>query len=294
MSDMAPFDRAAVRRRRDRAAPGFAAHDFLFRAVAERLVDRLDDVTHRFPVALEVGCRTGLIGPDVIGRGGVTTWIGCELSPAMATLAPAPVLVGDEERLPIADGAVDLILAPLSLHWVNDLPGALVQMRRALRPDGLLLAALFGGATLSELREALLAAEATETGGAHPRVSPMTDLRDLGGLLQRAGFALPVIDAEMLTVSYPDALALMRDLRGMGETNATVARCRHPTRRAVLARAAAEYAQRAAEPDGRVTARFEVLYATGWAPHPRQQRPLRPGSAQARLADALATPEIKL
>jgi len=179
----------------------------------------------------------------------------------------------------------------LGLHWINDLPGALIQMRRCLRPDGLLLASMLGGRTLEELRACLLAAEAEVAGGASPRVSPFADARDAGGLLQRAGFALPVVDADLVDASYPDALALMRDLRGMGESNATIDRARSFTRREVLLRAAAIYAERFGGPDGRVKASFEILTLTAWAPAPSQPRPLRPGSAAARLADALGTVE---
>src|SRR5581483_6832098 len=204
--------------------------------------------------------------------------------PAMAARAGAPVVVGDEELLPFADASFDLVISALAMHWTNDLPGALVQLRRALKPDGLLLAALLGGDTLAELRRALLEAELAETGGAHPRVSPVADVRDAGMLLQRAGFELPVVDSDVLSVSYPDLIALMRDLRGMGETNALSERPRAPTRRGVLARAAAAYPQ---APDGRIEAGFQVIFLTGWAPHPSQPKPLRPGSAAARLADAL-------
>ena len=195
--------------------------------------------------------------------------------------------IADAEALPFAAGSFDLVLSLLDLHWVNDLPGALAQIRHVLRPDGLFLGALLGGETLSELRAVLLAAEAEVSGGASPRVAPKVDLRDAGALLQRAGFALPVADADTLTVSYPNALALMRELRGMGEGNAVAGRSRRFTRRAVLLRAAALYEERFADADGRVPATFQVLYLTGWAPHDSQPRPLHPGSAQASLARAL-------
>jgi NADH dehydrogenase [ubiquinone] 1 alpha subcomplex assembly factor 5 len=183
------------------------------------------------------------------------------------------------------------VLSNLDLHWTNDLPGALLQLRQALRPDGLLLASLFGGETLAELSRALLEAELAEEGGVSPRVSPFADLRDLGHLLQRAGFALPVVDSDAIEVTYPDALALMRDLRAMGETNAAAERRRGFTRRATLARAAALYRERFARPDGRISARFEIVTLTAWAPHAAQPQPLRPGSARFRLADALGVPE---
>ncbi|MGE3905151.1 MAG: SAM-dependent methyltransferase, partial [Reyranellaceae bacterium] len=186
----------------------------------------------------------------------------------------------------------DLIASALSLHWVNDLPGALLQIRQALRPDGLFLAALAGGDTLAELRHCLLAAEAEVEGGASPRVSPYVDLRDAAGLLQRAGFALPVADIDRLTVLYPDALALMRELRGMGESNLVRERRRTPLRRATLLRAAALYGEKFSDAEGRVRATFEIVYLHGWAPHETQQKPLRPGAASQRLADVLGVREI--
>src|SRR5690606_2324136 len=199
----------------------------------------------------------------------------------------APVVVADEEVLPFADQSFDLVLSVLSLHWVNDLPGTLLQSARALKPDGLLRAAMRGGESLRELREALLQAELEVEGGASPRVSPLADLRDLGGLLQRAGFALPVADLDSLTVTYPSALDLMRDLRGMGESGADRNRRRGMTRRETLLRAAALYEEAHGDAAGRIPARFDVLYLTGWAPHASQPSPLRPGSARARLAEAL-------
>lgn len=283
------FDRHLVRRHRDRAAPGFAAHDFLFAEIGERLLDRLDDVTHRFPLALDLGCRQGLLARLLNGRGGIRQLVQCDLSGGMLRRArgTGPLLQADEEALPFREESLDLVLSNLSLHWVNDLPGALIQINRALKPDGLFLAAIIGGATLHELRDCLTEAEAAETGGASPRVSPYADLRDAAGLLQRAGFALPVADAETLTVTYADMGRLMADLRAMGESNAVLQRLRRPTRRTVLAHAAALYAARYGLPDGRIPATFQVLFLTGWAPHESQQKPLRRGSAQARLADAL-------
>lgn len=291
---MTVFDRALLRRRRDRAAQRLGAHGFLFAEAAERLADRLEDVTRRFPLALDLGCHDGILARVLAGRGGVETLVQCDLSPAMARAAAkngAPTLAGDEEALPFAPASFDLIVSALSLHWVNDLPGALIQIRHALKPDGLFLGALLGGETLTELRAALMEAELAEEGGASPRVSPFAELRDAGGLLQRAGFALPVADADRIAVTYPDALALMRELRAMGESNALIARRRGLMRRATLARAAAIYAERFAEPDGRIRASFEVITLTGWAPHPCQPQALKPGSAATRLAEALGAEE---
>ncbi len=288
------FDRRVVRRHRERAAKTLAAHDFLLREVAERLAERLDDVTRRFPLALDLGCHDGALGRALAGHGGIETLVQSDLSPAMAARAAAagrPALAADEEALPFAEAAFDAVFSLLSLHWVNDLPGALIQVRRALKPDGLFLAAMLGGETLKELRAALLAAEVEVEGGAGPRVSPFADVRDLGALLQRAGFALPVADVDDIEVSYPDAIKLMADLRGMGEANAVANRRKGFSRRATLMRAAELYAERHADPDGRLPATFQVIYLTAWAPHESQPQPLAPGSARTRLSAALESEE---
>jgi len=288
---MTVFDRALVRRRRDRAAPGFAGHDFLFTEAAERLAERLDMVRRDFRRALDLGCHFGAAGRLAARTKRIETLVSCDLSPAMAARAGGLAVAADEEALPFADGGFDLVVSALSLHWVNDLPGALIQIRRALRPDGLFLGAMLGGGTLVELRRCLLEAELEITGGAAPRLSPFADLRDAGHLLQRAGFALPVVDAETVTVTWPDLFRLLADLRGMGETNAVLARSRRPLRRAVLLEAARRYAAGFAEPDGRIPASFQILYLSGWAPDPSQQQPLRPGSAKINLADVLTKPD---
>jgi NADH dehydrogenase [ubiquinone] 1 alpha subcomplex assembly factor 5 len=284
------FDRSLLRKRRDRAAPHFASHDFLVREVAERLADRLSDVTRRFPVALDLGCHTGEIAETLAGRGGIETLVQCDLSPAMAARAAVngrPTVAADEEWLPFADASFDLVISCLSLHWVNDLPGALVQIRRVLKPDGLFIGAMLGGETLKELRQALAEAEIAEEGGLSPRVSPFADVRDLGGLLQRAGFALPVVDGDTIPVAYGDPMRLLADLRGMGETNAVAEQRKTLTRRATLLRALQRYQELFANPDGRVATSFQVLTMTAWAPHPSQQQPLAPGAAQASLAQVL-------
>jgi SAM-dependent methyltransferase len=286
------FDRSLVRRRRDRAAAGFAEHDFLFAEIAERLVDRLDIVRRSFTTALDLGSHQGAVRAALARRPDIRQAVACDLSWGMARRAGAPAVVADEEFLPFADGAFDLVVSSLSLHWVNDLPGALIQVRRALRPDGLFLGAMLGGDTLFELRRSLMEVEMEMTGGLSPRISPMTELRDAGGLLQRAGFALPVADADRLTVSYSSPLKLLQDLRGMGETNAVLARLRRPVRRDLILEACRRYAELFAEPDGRVPATFEVIYLAGWAPHDSQQKALRPGSAANRLADALKSCEV--
>ena len=285
------FDRRAVRAHRARAARAPQLADFLVAESAERLLDRLDDVLRRFPLALDLGCRDGVLARLLRGRGGIETLIHADAAFEFARQAPPPRLVAEAEALPFKAESLDLVLSNLDLHWTNDLPGALLQLRRCLKPDGLLLAALFGGDTLVELRGALMEAELAEEGGASPRVSPVADVRDLGMLLQRAGFALPVVDSERVTVTYPDALALMRDLRAMGETNAVAERRRGFTRRSTLARAATLYAERHGRPDGRIAAHFEIITLTAWAPHESQPKPLKPGSAKARLAEALGTQE---
>jgi SAM-dependent methyltransferase len=296
MSDaMHVFDRAAVRAHRDRAAAGWPRHDFLKREVAARLLDRLRDVTRDFERALDLGCHGGTVGellPDLGGR--VGELVQCDLSPAMARRAAAngrPTLAADEEALPFARHSFDLAVSALSLHWVNDLPGTLVQLGRCLKPDGLFLGALLGGESLYELRVALMEAEGELSGGLSPRISPFAEVRDCGGLLQRAGFALPVVDSDTITVTYADPLALMRELRGMGEANAVRERPKGGARAELFARAAARYAERFAGPDGRIPITFQVLYLTAWTPHDSQPRPLRPGSAKARLAEALETEE---
>ena len=285
------FDRGQVRHQRDRATATFAHHDFLFRELGERLLDRLADVRRAFPLAADLspypGVLASLRGAPSVHLGGIETLI--ETGRARLPVGDAsPRLVCEEEALPFHAGSLDLILSCMGLHWVNDLPGAMVQMRDALRPDGLFLGVMLGGETLHELRQCLMEAELAETGGASPRVSPMVGLRDAAGLLQRASFALPVADAETVTVTYPNALALMRDLRGMGEGNATVARSRRPLGRRVLAHASALYAQRFGEADGRIRATFQALFLTGWAPAANQQQPARRGSGEVSLADIFA------
>lgn len=285
------FDRAQLRRQRRRAVAGFARHDFLFRELGERLLDRLADVRRSFPLAADISPYPGVLAdlraamnPDL---GGIETLI--ETGPVPLPGGQGnPRLVCDEEALPFRAGSLDLILSCLGLHWVNDLPGALVQMRDALRPDGLFLGVMLGGDTLHELRQCLMEAELAESGGASPRISPMVGLRDAAGLLQRASFALPVADVESVTVTYPNALALMRELRGMGEGNATLARSRRPLGRRVLAHASALYAQRFAAADGRVAATFQALFLTGWAPAANQQQPARRGSGEVSLVDIFA------
>jgi len=291
MSVQPIFDRRLLVQRRNRAADRIAAHDFLLARVADDLVERLSAVNRRFPTAVNLGAYHGLIGRRLRQLPGIDLVTDVEAAGRLLDLCDGPRLQADEEALPFAEQSVDLIVSGLALHLVNDLPGALIQIRRALRPDGLLLAALLGGASLTELRAAFLIAEEELEGGASPRVAPFADVRDLGGLLQRAGLALPVADSDTVTVTYRDPLALMLDLRAMGATNALAERSRRPLRRATLARAVEVYRERFGLPDGRVPATFEIVTLTGWAPDPSQPKPLRPGSATTRLADVLGKGE---
>jgi SAM-dependent methyltransferase len=284
MSTPLVFDRSLVRRRLSRALnQGYA--DFLLARAVEDLEERLSAVLRTFALALDVGTPTPAAA-EALRRSGRAERV-IRLSPVVE---PGSIL-GDEERLPFSGERFDLAVSLLALQGVNDLPGALVQIRRALRSDGLFIGALLGGSTLTELRQALTQAEAEIEGGASPRVAPFADLRDIGGLLQRAGFALPVTDADVVRVRYAHAFALMQDLRRMGLTNALLDRRKAPLRRATLFRTAEIYAQRFGEADGRIPATFEIVWLSGWTPHESQQKPLRPGSAKVRLADALGVKE---
>ncbi|MHB8530187.1 MAG: methyltransferase domain-containing protein [Caulobacteraceae bacterium] len=263
------FDRALHRRRLDRAAGAFSAAGFLRQRVSEDFAWRLTAVKRDFPTAVDLAARDGAFAAALArspASGKIGLLIESDLSPAMIGARTARAMAADEESLPIAEASVDLVVSALALHWTNDLVGALVQIRRALRPDGLFLGALFGGATLAELRSVLLEAEAALAGGAGPRVSPFLDPYDAPGLLQRAGFADPVVDTDTVVARYDHLLALAADLRAMGETNVLVDRAPAPLSRAVLARAAELYAERFAGPDGRIAATFEIVTLTGWAP----------------------------
>ncbi|HMN71216.1 MAG TPA: methyltransferase domain-containing protein [Rhodoblastus sp.] len=276
------FDRALVRRRQKRALAQGPA-DFLLAAAVDELVARLSAVQRDFSRALDVGGPSPMLAEAIARPGREVLRVADD--PAFAG-AGASVVAADE-TLPVAPASFDLVVSALALQWVNDLPGMLAQIRRALKPDGLLLACLIGGASLSELRASFTTAEAELEGGASPRIAPFGDVRELGGLLQRAGFALPVVDFETLTVRYDSMFGLMADLRAMGATNALVARSRKPLRRATLMRAAEIYAQRYGDPDGRVRASFDIVWLSGWAPHDSQQKPAARGSGQVSLADAL-------
>ena len=266
------FDHAALRMRLARAER-LGAETFLLNAVCGDLVERLGAVLRDFRNAVDVGTPLAGLRESLAKRAG--------------HIDHADLLASETEDLQLAPQSIDLAVSALALQSANDLPGVFAQVRRALRPDGLFLAAMVGGDTLTELRQAFAAAESERDGGISPRVAPAIDVRDLGALLQRAGFALPVTDSDRLTVRYDNAFALMRDLRKMGATNVLVERRRAPLRRSTLLRMAEIYAERFSDSDGRIRATFDILWLSGWAPHESQQKPLRPGSAQASLADAV-------
>ncbi|MBP1845282.1 SAM-dependent methyltransferase [Rhizobium petrolearium] len=281
------FDERLIEARRKRAlAGGDHKAAFLLEIAGRELADRLAVVERRFETAVELHGGTGIAARDALATGKIGTMRRIETSQAFAgddeTVTPAPW-----EDVPLEPESVNLVLSPLSLHLVNDTPGTLIRVRRALKPDGLFLAAIPGAGTLAELRDVLLSAEAELLGGASPRVIPFADVRDVGGLLQRAGFTLPVVDIETYTVRYDSLFPLMRDLRAMGMTNPLAGRSRVPVPRRFFVRAAELYAERYSDPDGRIRATFSIIYASGWSPHESQQQPLKPGSARMRLADAL-------
>lgn len=260
---------------------------FLFDWTMREITDRLSIVRRNFPACLTIGGRgKAATFPDHGTQAYMTLDAATSLLPARGGI------IAEEDFLPIGKQSIDLAVSALCLHTVNDLPGALLQIRESLKPDGLFLAGMFGGETLRELRECLYEAEIELRGRVSPRVAPFADKPQMGSLMQRAGFALPVVDSEILTVTYDNIFALMHDLRMMGEANAVKERTKNFTPRSVFLRAGELYAARHADPDGRIRASFEIIFLLGWAPHETQQKPLRPGSAQTRLADFLGTEEI--
>lgn len=274
------FDRKLLRLRRERAACKMKSHDFLLQETARNLEDRLNVIKRDFQAVLDLGGQNGISGAVV-----------SDLSFAAAKQRQGCVIVADEEYLPFQKESFDAVISNLTLQWVNDLPGALLQIRQVLKPDGLFLAALAGGESLKELRQSLMEAEMNIAGGVSPRVSPFVDVRDMGMLLQRAGFALPVVDLDTVEVEYQNMFQLMKDLRGMGATNALLQRLKKPTRRSVMLEAARIYQEKFGNSAGGIRATFQVLYVIGWMPHDSQQKPLTPGSAKNRLADALKAEE---
>ena len=288
------FDHTLLRQRRLRALAGFEpGADFLVRRIAEDMAERLSVVERQFEHPVQVHGGLPLVAAMMKATGKTADFTYVDMCPIPGTDRERQVFA-EPDLVPLEHGSADLIVSPLALHVTNDTPGVLVQLHRALKPDGLLLAAAPGAGTLGELRESLLAAESELTGGANARIHPFADIRDYGALLQRAGFALPVTDIDDIVVRYADMFALLRDLRAMGMTSILTDRSRKPLGRQVFLRAAQIYAERFSDPDGRIRASFPIIHLSGWAPHESQQKPLRPGSAKARLADALKTPEQKL
>ncbi len=292
------FDRRLLRARRWRAVD-LGASTFLLERVAQDLSDRLATVLRRFELAVDLGTPTDAVCRELVRSGRVGTIVAANASagslPQRAqsegTWAGCLAISAEEETLPFRDASLELLVSALSLQFVNDLPGTLIQIRRALKPDGLLLAALAGGDTLTELRQSFAVAEAEIEHGISPRIIPFVDVREAGALLQRAGFALPVTDLDRITVRYELPMLLMHDLRSMGATNPMVERSRRPLKRATLRRMTEVYAERFTDPDNRIRATFEIVWLSGWAPHASQQKPLAPGSARTRLSDALGVKE---
>lgn len=280
------FDRSLHRRRRDKAAAGFAQVDFLVREAAARLADRLLDIDRQFPLAAELGCHGGQLAEAIAGSGKVGTLMQADLSEAMVRQAEGLRLVADEEQLPFAEDSLGAIFSVLSLQWVNDLPGCLIQCRKALKPDGLLLAALPGPRTLQELRESILAVSVDR--GLAPRISPFVEVRDAGGLLQRAGFALPVVDNEIVTVNYKDRFKLLHELQKMGEGNALIQRHKGLTGKEFWPQVMEYYQAHYALADGRLPATAELVFLTGWKPYASQQQPARRGSGQVSLGEVFS------
>lgn len=280
------FDRRLLIQRKRRVVSGaIVPADYLLARAVDEMVDRLSLIDRRFPHAITLFDGSDRTAAALVDSGKVDRVTRIESDPLL--LGGTSGIVEPEERLPVARESADLVVSLLSMHAVNDLPGMLAQIRQALRPDGLFIGAFPGAGSLAELRESLLYAESALDSGASPRIYPFADIRDAGSLLQRTGFALPVTDMERVTVRFGTMFDLMRDLRAMGETNALAARSRKPVSRAVFLRAAEYYSRNFAGPDGRIQATFNMIWLAGWAPHPSQQRPLRPGSARASLAETL-------
>lgn len=292
------INQAHVARQRDRAAYGFDDVDFLKTAVAERIMDRIDMIKRDIPHVLEAGCHTGSLTAKLLSHPKIKTVSAFDPSPKMAEITASrfgvEAIAAPFEDVPFEGQRFDAVVSAFALHWSNDLPGTLIQLARRLNPDGLLLVALAGGETLSALRNCLASAESEVSGGMSPRVLPMGDIRDMGGLISRAGLTMPVADSDTITVTYPHLFKLMGELRAMGEGNAMTDRLNHPTSRRVFLRAAELYQAQYGDAEGRLPVDFEIITLTGWSPDASQPKPLKPGSAETRLADALGTTETDL
>ena len=281
--DATIFNRDLLRLRRDKTAGQFENHAFLLKEVTERLLDNLDDIKRDFRKVLNIGGHHQLMQKYFDNA----LLIDQDLSFHKISALKKPVIQADEEFLPVKNNSLDLIFCALNLHWINDLPGALVQIFNSLKPDGLFIGASLGGETLFELRASMMKADIERLGGIRPHASPLMDVRDAGGLLQRAGFTLPVVNTERITVAYSSAFALMKELKGMGENNALIKCYKGLTTAAHMIRVAEIYAEDFANEDGRIPVTFDILYFQGWSPHESQQKPLKPGSAKMSLKDAL-------
>ncbi len=287
------FDRKTVFRNRQRAAVNIENYNFLFDWALGNIHERLEIIKRDFPEALLIGARQSPAQIENIKSAkNIATITTMDIAPALLEKQPKPTIIADEEFLPLAPQSLDMVISNLGLHSVNDVPGALIQIKRSLKPDGLFIAAMFGGDTLTELRQCLSQAEMSVRGGISPRVYPFADKQQMGNVMQRAGLALPVIDSDIVTVTYENIFKLMADLRGMGESNSIIARDKTTLSKSVMMEAARLYQEQFSDPDGRIRATFEIIFLLGWAPHESQQKPLRPGSAKTELADALGTTEI--
>ena len=282
-SDILIFDRKKIRVQRNRALKKITDHNFLVQWASDQLLSRLSIIKKEFPVCLQVGTRASLDSSKIKGLKHLVT---------VDNTMTGNSVIADEELLPFAPKSFDLILSALNLHTTNDLPGTLLQLKQSLKPDGLFLSAILGGETLHELRSIFTQAEMDISGGISPRVAPFADMPQMGALMQRAGFNLPVVDSEIVTVTYDNLFKLILDLRLMGEGNALTQRSKSFNNRELLMRAAELYKKQYSEADGKIVATFEIIFLIGWAPHESQQKPLRPGSAKTRLSEALGTQEV--
>lgn len=291
--DIEIFNRRLVKERRNRFAKHLRQYNFLHNWVGEQIADRLDDIKREFPSTLLMSARCDdAITDKIVESGKITSVLSMDLSSKMVSAFSGKAFVADEELLPIKENSLDAAVSILNLHTINDLPGALIQINRALKPDGVFIGSMFGGETLFELREALNHAEMKLKGGMSPRVAPFADMQQMASLMQRGGYALPVVDSEIIKISYNSMFDLMKDIRFMAEANSISARAKTLTSRSIMMEAAQYYDENFAEGNGKVYASFEVIFLIGWAPHESQQQPLRPGSAQNSLASALNTKEI--
>lgn len=279
------FDRALLRTRRNKAAANITSVDYLLKFANEDILDRLSVIVRDFPVALNLGCHHGELSHQLMALSSIEEVYSQDHSYEMLSKAPGIRINCDEELLPFAPESLDLVVSSLSLQFANDLPGTLSQIKRCLKADGAFIAALLGGDSLSELRHVFLMAEEELYGGVSPRVAPFADVRDMGHLLQRAGFTLPVTDREVLKVRYPSAMHLMKELQAMGASNCLQNRSNVHNTKTLFEKVCELYTQHYADEDGRITASFEIIYLMGWAPHPDQPKPLAPGSGTVNLKD---------